>query len=983
MFNHLKEKDGLSDNIINCFLRDSRGILWIGTYNGLNRFDGSNFFVYKKRKGTNSMLNEVVHSLCEDKSGNIWGSTNNGVFCFFTATDSFMNYSVKSLGINKVFYKVLCDRQGDIWAIGQWSIFRFKKYENKLEEVFRLTNNPDSVDHFQIRKNGVQPDPTGEGLWIATGSGIMYYDIVKNSVLNFSNQKNVSLFARRSVSALSISASGSLWFFDNNKKELISFDPSEKKILKRINISQEAPSADGATIFEDRNHRLWFSSWTYQLFTIDLANGNKVGPLQHQPDDNRTIAGQFFWDAFQDEDGTIWLGTVSGISRCNPERNIYVEYRLPEKIKELSGSAIQLAEEDPADKSFWIITASSMLIHYYPGNDKYEVIDLSKAEPGRGGIMPGICNAIRFFRDQIIITTYTGAWQLSKGGRKISPYNFLPAGYENFKCSEIAFDGDSVLYFNNGKELLYWNYLIDKSELITYLPDTSLPSDKTIVSGLYVTAGHKVWVVAPGGSIAFKNNDHKLYRVKIIKDEVKEDGQFVSINVDRKENVWIINRGVGLYRYDPSIQKINIWDETDGLPSNRMQKIKIDDEGRVWGMYYNKGSVFIPGTGRFYNFKIPISESNLNYYSHISSRSNGNIFCTINNEIVEFFPERIVAVPGKRIPQISQISVNGGDFQVINNDRVLLQAFQNTIRIRFGTLTDRDIFPYDMEYMLEGAETNWTKATANNEASYNNLAAGGYTFHVRAKSKSNTWQSEDAVFHFTIRTPFYKTIWFKLLMGVLVLGVIIFIYRFRMAQKEKLMQLENKAQILEKEKTLVQFENLKQHLNPHFLFNSLTSLSGLIEADQKMATNFLNQMSKIYRYILKNRESETVLLKEEIEFVNWYIHLQQTRFGKGLQVHFRVEDEMLDRKIAPVTLQNMVENAIKHNIVDVDSPLVIDIETDHEYIIIRNNLQKKRMVETSNQQGLANLHKLYRYLTSRPILIEETEKNYQIKIPLI
>ena len=182
---------------------------------------------------------------------------------------------------------------------------------------------------------------------------------------------------------------------------------------------------------------------------------------------------------------------------------------------------------------------------------------------------------------------------------------------------------------------------------------------------------------------------------------------------------------------------------------------------------------------------------------------------------------------------------------------------------------------------------------------------------------------------------------------------------------------------------MVMYESLKQQLNPHFLFNSLTSLSGLIETDQQVAGNFLDQMSGIYRYILKNGDNETVSLKDEIEFVKLYINLQQTRFKKGLQVKTNVPEEYLHYKIAPVTLQNMIENAIKHNIIDAGSPLVIEIFIKDEYLVVKNNLQKKNMVETSNKKGLTQFITLYRYLSDLPVVIEETDDYFQIKIPLL
>jgi len=150
-----------------------------------------------------------------------------------------------------------------------------------------------------------------------------------------------------------------------------------------------------------------------------------------------------------------------------------------------------------------------------------------------------------------------------------------------------------------------------------------------------------------------------------------------------------------------------------------------------------------------------------------------------------------------------------------------------------------------------------------------------------------------------------------------------------------------------------------------------------------VAGNFLEQMSGIYRYILKNGDNETVFLKDEIEFVQLYINLQQTRFKKGLQVNINVPEEYMHYKIAPVTIQNLIENAIKHNIIDPSSPLVIDIFIEGDYLVVKNNLQRKNVVETSNKKGLEQFASLYKYLSPLPVTIEETNSKFQIKIPLI
>jgi LytS/YehU family sensor histidine kinase len=142
-------------------------------------------------------------------------------------------------------------------------------------------------------------------------------------------------------------------------------------------------------------------------------------------------------------------------------------------------------------------------------------------------------------------------------------------------------------------------------------------------------------------------------------------------------------------------------------------------------------------------------------------------------------------------------------------------------------------------------------------------------------------------------------------------------------------------------------------------------------------------MSGIYRYILKNGDTETVSLKEEIEFAKLYINLQQTRFKNGLRVNINIPEEYLHYKIAPVTLQNLIENAIKHNIIDSSSPLIIDIFIEGDYLVVKNNLQKKNVVETSNKKGLEQFTSFYKYLSTLPVTIEEANSKFQIKIPLI
>jgi two-component system, LytTR family, sensor kinase len=192
-----------------------------------------------------------------------------------------------------------------------------------------------------------------------------------------------------------------------------------------------------------------------------------------------------------------------------------------------------------------------------------------------------------------------------------------------------------------------------------------------------------------------------------------------------------------------------------------------------------------------------------------------------------------------------------------------------------------------------------------------------------------------------------------------------------------------KAERLEKEKSIVQFDNLKNQLNPHFLFNALTSLNSLIREDAGLASKFLQHLSKIYRYVLQHKDQSLVTLQTEISFIKNYVFLAETRFASALKITFTVSESLMDRSIVPVTLQVLLENAFKHNVMDVHKPLHIEIFSEGEYLVIRNNLQKRKTVEGSNKQGLENIKSLYRFLTEKPLIAEESETHFTVKVPLL
>ncbi len=181
----------------------------------------------------------------------------------------------------------------------------------------------------------------------------------------------------------------------------------------------------------------------------------------------------------------------------------------------------------------------------------------------------------------------------------------------------------------------------------------------------------------------------------------------------------------------------------------------------------------------------------------------------------------------------------------------------------------------------------------------------------------------------------------------------------------------------------LQYQSLKDQLRPHFLFNSLSSLVTLIDKDQEKATQFVHRLSGVYRYVLDQTENELVSVEEELKFLEDYVFLQKIRYGENLQVRMNLglEDHRL---VIPLSLQMMVENAIKHNVVSAEHPLTVDIHSDDQNrIVIRNNIHRKEDMEGSPGLGLANLRKRISVFSDDPLLVEETPESFTVTIPTI
>jgi len=212
-----------------------------------------------------------------------------------------------------------------------------------------------------------------------------------------------------------------------------------------------------------------------------------------------------------------------------------------------------------------------------------------------------------------------------------------------------------------------------------------------------------------------------------------------------------------------------------------------------------------------------------------------------------------------------------------------------------------------------------------------------------------------------------------LLIGILALNGILFFKNWKQSAVNE--------EILKREKLAIEYEALKNQVNPHFLFNSLTALTSLVYTDQEKAVIFIRNFSDVYRYVLEIQGKEIIDLASERKLIESIAFLYKIRYEENLQIDIDLPDTE-NKFIIPMTLQMLLENAVKHNIISKNQPLRVEIKEKEGFIEVKNNLQTKTVINSS-KIGLKNIQSQYKYLSDKEVLVEFTDKFYAVKIPLL
>jgi hypothetical protein len=225
--------------------------------------------------------------------------------------------------------------------------------------------------------------------------------------------------------------------------------------------------------------------------------------------------------------------------------------------------------------------------------------------------------------------------------------------------------------------------------------------------------------------------------------------------------------------------------------------------------------------------------------------------------------------------------------------------------------------------------------------------------------------------------------WFYLVLRISLLNSLIILIKYFYDFTEEKGRIQKQNEELKRENAMAMQESLKQQMSPHFLFNSLNTLKSLVKQDQERSLHFLEELASIYKYMLVHSDKSEVTIREEINFTISYLNLLKIRFGESLGIDVNVPDRFLDSKMPFNTLQTLIENVVKHNILSLRRPLKISIYVQSDHLIVVNNLQVKKECGYSSNAGLNNINKRYKILFGQVIRIEKSEEQFKVSLPIV
>ena len=928
----------------NVLLKDHNGFLWIGTSEGVFKYNGT---VPQKIPGSAAGSKMYVTALYEDADGMIWAGCKDGTVMMLTNGQP-VHYSPGEQLPKTAITAILQDAAKRIWFATAGDGIYYKE-GNQFRHI--TTDNGLSDDNVNCLYS-----PDGKQLVAGTDRGISFITWATGKIsISFFTSKNglpdnivrcIVPSQQTHIVWVGMQAKGVL-LFDLSKKTLA--DTTAKTAWAWGQVNDIYDTRGEIFIATEQNGVICYNPKNKNYAALQLKDSvyvKRITDIQTDNEENIWLAAENrlvnftgtylkYWygpakppfvkihTLFADEDNTLWF---------TPDFRLYKSDQL-------------LQNDNGTLKGFDITPPQELVDITCIYKDRFGYLWIGTMGKGivRMNAATGARKAIT--EDPVVSNGHI----LSIAGKGDEVWVSTLNGVARFNLTENNDDLQAKINFTN------------------YTKKDGLGSD--YIYHILIDSKNRVWFATDGAGVSMY--EHNLF-MNFYQGRMFPSKVAYSLAEDKHHHIWISTYNDGLFEYDE--KKFTQYGIKDGLTDLAITSIAIDEYNNVIAVHKKGMDVFNPRkkTVQHFGAESGFSEQQPNLNS-VTKDTEGNLWIGTENGIVRFASQPSFSnfTPLAVIENVLlfNIPVNTATDSSFNYD-------ENNFTFVFAAAYYKAPEKIKFQYWLENYSKNW-ETTADKTVNFPQLHPGNYKLRVRASANDNFESAPIAVYAFNITRSYWTTWWFRILVLLCTAGLVYLFFKQRI-------KIIRKKEYAEREKFQLQYDALKNQVNPHFLFNSFNALLNIVEDNPKEAAVLIKHLSQFYRKMTAYSQKELILLGEELELLDSYLYIQQKRYGSALQ--FSVDIEPWQKKstfIPPLVLQLLAENAVKHNTISKDKPLYISIFTEGEFLVIKNSINYKLEKEESEGVGLQNIRNRYRLLTEKQIIQKEDGASFIILLPII
>jgi len=808
-FKRLSIADGLSQSAVSCILQDGRGFMWFGTEDGLNRYDGYKFKVYKHDPmNPASMSNNYVKAVCEDrgeKRNVIWvGTYGGGLNKFDRETEQFTRYQAASdnaSGLSSNYANCIYqDRSGIVWIGTDDGLNKFDPESESFIHYRRESTNRNWISNEKIVS--VCEDSTGL-LWLGMEDGLCAFHPKTETFISFRNQRQT--FHNKRATAIFKDQSSRVWV--GTSEGLYTFHPPKETVVHYTsNADNPNTLSDNRilSLYQDRSGALWVGTEnglnrmdsktkTFTRYENDISN-------------SKSLINNQVLSIFEDRSGVLWVGTQAGLSTYDQQEKRFVHYQsTPNNPNSLSNNIVRSILEDRDGQVLWIGTFGG-LNRFDREKEKFIFYQADPNDPNSlsNNHVMSLCEDQDENGKMLWIGTSSGLDRLNVKKQQFTHFHFNPRnphGLSSDLVRVVYKDRSGTLWVGTENGLNQYDRTKTRFIRYKYDPDDSTSLSNNFVYSIFEDQSGVLWVGTVNGLNQLNRGTNSGETARFIRYHADpsdpgglSSNEIFSIYEARSGDIWI-GTPSGLNKFNRAKKIFTHYTERDGLPNNLIYAILEDEGGCLW-LSTNRGlAKFDPKTEVFSNYDVEdgLQSNEFNLGAFFRSPGGEMFFGGING-LNSFYPDSI-----RNNPYIPQIAIT--DFQIFNRsipigeegrggriilkksiietDAMRLSYKDRVLSFEFAALHYSSPTKNRYAYKLEGFEKDWNEVGNRHFATYTNLPPRNYIFRVKGSNNDGVWNEKGIALKLVVVPPFWQTWWFRMC-GILSMLLLIFmVYQIR------------------------------------------------------------------------------------------------------------------------------------------------------------------------------------------------------------